>query len=94
MNNNLFPLTQFDKTLNKYLPYNFPQKYIYQSHGLVKHIQKRHPECLPYLNFLDSIIRNPDYIGINPNEISPSFELVKVLSENIQIGIKLDIKND
>ena len=40
------------------------------------------------------IINHPDYIGINPNEAGTSFELVKVFDKNIQIGIKLDIKDD
>ena len=41
---------------------------------------------------IPDIIASPDYIGVNPNENVKSFELVKVLNENIQIGIKLDIK--
>lgn len=90
----VFPLVRFNKNLNKYLPYQFDNEYIYQSVGLEKHIEKRHPECVPYLRFLDSIIQSPDYIGVNPNESSASFELVKKLSENVQVGIKLDVKND
>lgn len=43
---------------------------------------------------IPSIISQPDYIGINPNEPNISFELVKVLSDNIQIGIKLDSKDN
>ena len=58
------------------------------------HIEKRHPECLPYLSFLSSIIESPDYIGVNPNEKGTSFELVKIMSENVQIGIKLDVTED
>lgn len=43
---------------------------------------------------IPDIIASPDYIGVNPNENVKSFELVKVLNENIQIGIKLDIKKN
>ncbi|SCI69586.1 Uncharacterised protein [uncultured Roseburia sp.] len=46
------------------------------------------------MRFIPSIISNPDYIGVNPNEPNASFELVKVLSENVQIGIKLDVKEN
>ncbi len=67
---------------------------IYQSVGLQKHIQKRHPECIHYLSLLPSIIHSPDYIGINPNESGTSFELVKTFDQNIQIGIKLDMHSD
>lgn len=94
MDNKLIPVAPFNKTFNNYLPHHFDQDTIYQSAGLKKHIAKRHPECLPYLDVLSSIISSPDYIGVNPNEKSKSFELVKIFSKNIQIGIKLDTKND
>lgn len=94
MNNKVFPVSSYNKEFNKYLPVKFDQDFIYQSFGLEKHIEKRHPECLPYLRFISSIIDSPDYIGVNPNEIGDSFELVKIFSENIQIGIKLDMKEN
>lgn len=94
MADKLMPIAKFNKDFNQYLPYSFNNDFIYQSKGLVKHIAKRHPECLPYLNCISSIIATPDYIGVNPNETNTSFELVKVLDENVQIGIKLDIKNN
>ena len=31
---------------------------------------------------------------MNPNERGVSFELVKIISINIQVGIKLDLKKD
>lgn len=94
MEDKIFPIAEFNTAFNSYLPYDFKQSYIYQSSGLKKHIEKRHPECLPYLDLLSSIIKAPDYIGVNPNEKAASFELVKIIDANIQIGIKLDIKND
>ena len=94
MKNNVYPVAPFNKSINKYLPQEFDYDYIYQSSGLEKHILKRHPECVEYLQYLPFIIRCPDYIGINPNESGASFELVKVFDQNIQIGIKLDIKGD
>ena len=67
---------------------------IYQSEGLRKHIFKRHPDCMQYVNLIPQIISSPDYIGVNPNELGISFELVKCISENVQVGIKLDAKED
>lgn len=93
MTDKLIPVAKFNKTFNQYLPYTFDCENIYQSEGLEKHIAKRHPECLPYLEHLASIIAAPDYIGVNPRETEASFELVKILAENIQVGIKLDKKN-
>lgn len=43
---------------------------------------------------ISTVISSPDYIGVNPNEKGTSFELIKVLSENVQIGIKLDAKDN
>lgn len=92
--NNIYPVAPFNKTFNKYLTCEFNHDYIYQSAGLEKHILKRHPKCVEYLQYLPFIIQNPDYIGVNPNETGASFELIKVFDKNIQIGIKLDIKGD
>ena len=94
MNNKIFPIASYNEKFNEYLPVQFKQDLIYRSFGLEKHIEKRHPECLPYLRFISSIISEPDYIGVNPNESGDSFELVKIFSENVQIGIKLDVKEN
>lgn len=94
MKNTLLKVSDFNPRINNYLPWHLNHKTIYQSPGLIKHIQKRHPECTKYLQYLDYIISNPDYIGINPNEQDPSFELVKIFDKQIQIGIKLDAKED
>lgn len=94
MHDNIFKIANFNPDINNYLPFTLSYDSIFQSVGLQKHIEKRHPECLPYLNFLPSIIESPDYIGINPNEKGISFELVRVMSENVQIGIKLDVTAD
>ena len=94
VNSKIFPVSSYNKEFNKYLPVKFEQDFIYQSFGLEKHIEKRHPECLPYLRFISSIIDSPDYIGVNPNEIGEALRSVKIFSENIQIGIKLDMKEN
>lgn len=94
MNTKIIPVGNYQNLFNSYLPYNLNQPTIYQSAGLKKHILKRHPECAQYIKLIPSIISEPDYIGINPNESAISFELVKILSDNIQIGIKLDSKDN
>ncbi len=49
---------------------------------------------MQYFDLIPQIISFPDYIGVNPNEQNISFELVKCISENVQIGIKLDAKEN
>lgn len=90
MNDKIFPVAPFNSSMNRHLPFSLNHNYIYQSSGLEKHILKRHPECVEYLQYLPLIIGHPDYIGINPNESGTSFELVKVFDKNIQIGSKFD----
>ena len=94
MNNKLITIGKYNENFNDYLPYDIGSFNIYQSDGLKKHILKRHPDCLKYLDLIPDIIAAPDFIGINPNEKTTSFELVKCISENVQIGIKLDTKDN
>lgn len=49
---------------------------------------------MQYIELIPQIIASPDYIGVNPNEKNVSLELVKCISNNIQIGIKLDTKDN
>lgn len=60
--------------------------------GLTRHIRKRHPGCVGYMDYIPDIIAAPDYIGRNPRE-PDSIELIKAYGENIQLAIKLDTKN-
>ncbi|RHR72593.1 hypothetical protein DWW50_09780 [Eubacterium sp. AF15-50] len=94
MNNNIKPIINTPNIFSEYYEFISGYDYIYKSEGLVKHIEKRHPECIDYLSKLEEIISFPDYIGINPNEKEKSFELVKIFDANIQIGIKLDVSKD
>lgn len=94
MNNKVFSIAKYNKKFNNYLPKDIEQEDIFQSVGLVKHIEKRHPECVNYIPLIPYIIASPDYIGVNPNEGGTSFELVKVIDNNVQIGIKLDAADD
>ena len=82
---------EFNKILNISLD---EQDILADMVGLKKHVERRHPEQLEYLDKLPEIIRNPDYIGSNPREkFGESFELIKLYSDNIMIGIKFDHVN-
>ena len=94
MNNRLIEVGTYNENFNSYLPYEIKYPAIYQSEGLKKHILKRHPDCMQYIEMIPQIISSPDYIGVNPNEADMSFELVKCISENVQVGIKVDAKDN
>ena len=73
------------------LDINIEKMKIYRSKGLPTHMVKRkHYNCLKYIDYIPEIIKNPDYVGVNPNESTISFELIKKYSDNIMIGIKID----
>lgn len=94
MKNNLVSIGTYIQKFNDYLPFQLEEQPIYRSVGLEKHILKRHPDCLKYVKYIHAILSDPDYIGVNPNESGTSFELIKVFSNNVQIGIKLDTKQN
>lgn len=93
MSDKLFKVGEFVQKYNDNLNTNLPCLDIMQSQGLSKHISKRHPNQVQYLNNIQDILTNPDYIGINPKEPN-SIELVKAYTDNILIAIKLDKSND
>lgn len=84
---------KYAEKFNIKLGIDLPIDDIFISDGLNKHIQRRHPNCIQYIDKIPQIIKNPDYIGTNPKEPN-SVELVKVFEDNIQIGIKLDTTNN
>lgn len=85
----LYQVGTYIEKYNKLLNINLPCTPIYVSHGLKKHIQSRHSNCISYIAKIPDIINSPDYIGTNPKEPN-SIEIVKIYNDNIQIGIKLD----
>lgn len=84
---------KYKEEYNKQLNINLPIDDIYQSDGLIKHIQKQHKGFESYMSDIPDIIENPDYIGVNPKE-PDSVELIKVLKDNILVAVKLDKKNN
>nr|DAJ77301.1 MAG TPA: nuclease [Caudoviricetes sp.] len=93
MADSLLKVGEFKKEYNILLNTNFPYYDIVQSSGLVAHVQKRHPQQIQYLNNLQDILNQPDYIGSNPNQPN-SIELIKCYSDNILIAINLDSANE
>ncbi|KXB66678.1 hypothetical protein HMPREF3181_00566 [Parvimonas sp. KA00067] len=67
----------------------------YSRHGLKRHIEKRkHYDVIKYIDDVENIIENPDYVGINPNENKISLEYVKCLEKNVLLALKLNKTKD
>ena len=82
---------EFYQELNDIIGSNLPLQKIYRSKGLPAHlIKKKHFNCLKHIDNISDIIKNPDYIGINPNEQGETVELIKTFDKNILVGIKLN----
>ena len=83
----------YTQKFNDILNLNIPVGKVFLSDGLKIHIHKRHPGLEHYISDLPQIIKHPDYVGTNPKEPN-SIELVKILSDNVLVAIKLDTQND
>ncbi|OAA90135.1 hypothetical protein [Clostridium coskatii] len=92
MDDKLIQVGRFYQKLNDIIGSNLPLQKIYRSKGLPAHlIKEKHFNCLKHIDDISNIIKNPDYVGINPNEKGDTVELIKVLDKNILVGIKLDV---
>lgn len=80
---------EYREEFNMITGQSLPVGAIFQSDGLLKHIQKRHPDCVADMVYIQDVISSPDYIGSNPKE-PDSVELVKVVADNLMVCIKLD----
>lgn len=89
MSDNLLPVGEYIEKFNMLTGQNLPCGQIVKSSGLYKHVKKHHPEQVSNLLLVPQIISSPDYIGHNPKEPN-SIELVKVLSENVMVCVKLN----
>lgn len=93
MDKDLIKIGSYKRIFNEKLKIDLPCLDIYQSKGLIKHIEKRHPDCLKYMDHISDILCNPNYIGTNPKEPN-SIELIKTYDKNIQIAIKLNANDE
>ena len=80
---------EYKEEFNEILDICLPCDTVYQSDGLIKHIAKKHTNCLKYMDQIGDIINQPDYIGNNPKKPN-SIELIKCLDDNIMVAIELD----
>ncbi|RRR54240.1 hypothetical protein EI998_02885 [Streptococcus suis] len=63
--------------------------------NLEKHMLKsRHQNMIKYIPDITDILNAPDYIGQNKNVKTESFEVIKVLADNVLVAVKLDKKNN
>lgn len=63
---------------------------IYSKRKLMKHIVKRnHGDVVKYFENIEEIINNPDYVGVNPNEVDTSLEYVKRFDDNVLVALKI-----
>lgn len=76
--------------VNSILNITLPTDNIYMAPGLIKHVKKKHNDCLKYLDDITDIITNPDYIGVNPSEPN-SVEVVKIYDEIILVSVNLSM---
>ena len=87
----LWKVGEYVEKFNELTKQNLPCGEIFQSSGLIAHVKKRHPKDVHLVSSIPLVISSPDYVGKNPKENS-SIELVKVLSDNVMVCVKLDDK--
>ena len=64
--------------------------------GLRSHMLKRHHhnDVIHHIEDLELILRNPDFVGVNPREKDTSFEYIKRFDDNVLVAIKLHKSGD
>ena len=63
--------------------------------GLRSHMIKgHHNDVIHHIEDLELILRNPDFVGVNPREKDASFEYVKRFDDNVLVSIKLHKSGD
>ena len=92
MEDKLLEVGEYIPKFNALTGQELPCGPIYQSAGLQKHVKKHQREKADIMADIPTVLRQPDYVGCNPKEPN-SIELVKTLSENVMVCVKLDSKN-
>ncbi len=82
-------ICKFDDKINNILNTTIPTGTdIHCSTGLETHLKNsNHKQCIKYIADLKNIILSADYIGQGGKCNSNSFELVKILDDNILVAI-------
>ena len=74
---NFIEVGEFYQKLNDIIGSNLPLQKIYRSKGFPTHLlSKKHYSCLKNIDNISDIIKNPDYVGINPNENGNTIKLI------------------
>jgi len=84
---------RYNSLWNELTGQNLPEKDIFQSDGLAIHVQRHHPDTVSYIDYIEYVLADPDYVGHNPN-VPNSIELIKVIDTNVLVSIKLDLRKD
>ncbi len=92
MGDNLFEVGEYIDRFNELTGQSIPCGPIYQSSGLVIHVRNHHPDGVALVEYVEDVIKRPDYVGKHPKE-NDSVELVKRIDGNVMVCIKLDVKN-
>ena len=83
---------QFSPEITKLLNLNIAENTpILIGDSNIEHIKNRHPyEYDKYFHRIDEIIKEPDYVGINPKDNSIGFvKLFKINSEYVRVAVKV-----
>jgi hypothetical protein len=89
MTDKLLLVGEYKAEWSKVLNLEIEEQEIYMARGLRTHVERRHPNCLEYLNLISDVIRYPDFIGVNPREISnQSIELIKQYNSNSTFAVE------
>lgn len=70
----------------------YPIEKLLVSEGLEKHLKKRHPQMIKYIDDIPDFVNHPDYYGFNLRQPIDSFECIKIVEENVLVAIKFDKK--
>ena len=89
-NSALKAVGEYIERFNELTGQSIPCGTIFQSAGLEVHIRKHHPNIVHEMGQIPAILSAPDYVGQNPKETN-SIEVVKRLSTNLMVCVKLDL---
>jgi len=92
LGDSLFEVGKYVEKFNELTGQNLLTGPIYQASGLATHIKKHHPTIVSNIGYIPDIIAHPDYVGRNPKE-PDSVELVKCITDNLMVCVKLDQNN-
>jgi len=82
---------EYKQSINDLLGISLPCGAIYRSEGLIKHIAKRHPDCVEYYSQIPLVLESPDMVGVDPTKPN-SVEFIKYIDPYILVSVTLDMK--